>query len=52
MPPFSPPMTEEDRKILDKAIQGLNNAVAESKGELHIVSAETMFIECPCLREE
>ena len=50
--PVSPPMTEEDRKILDKAIQGLNNAVAEGKGELHIVSAETMFMECPCLRDE
>jgi hypothetical protein len=50
--PVSPPMMEEDRKIMDKAIQGLNNAVAEGKGELHFVTAETLFMECPCLREE
>jgi hypothetical protein len=52
MTPISPPMREDDRKILDEAIQGMNNAGAEGKGELHIVSAETMFMECPCLREE
>ena len=31
--PVSPPMMEEDQKIMDKAIQGLNKAVTKVKGD-------------------
>ena len=46
--PVSPPMTEDTRRKLKEAIQVLNNAVAEGKGELRIVSAETLWTDCSC----
>ena len=50
--PVSPPMTEENLTILREAMQGLNKAVAEGRGELSIFSPETLFTECACFSDK
>jgi hypothetical protein len=49
--PVSPPMTEESQRKLQEAVKVLNDAVAQGHGQLRIVRAETLWIECSCMKE-
>jgi hypothetical protein len=44
-------MTEATHEKMKKAIQVLTNTVAAGKGELRIMSAETLAMECQCLKD-